>query len=42
MKEQMRELDELRLARDDAVSVAKETEKKLKGMEADALHLQDV
>lgn len=42
MKEQMRELDELRLSRDEAVNGAKETEKKLKSMEADALHIQEV
>uniref|UniRef100_A0A665X938 Myosin-9 n=1 Tax=Echeneis naucrates TaxID=173247 RepID=A0A665X938_ECHNA len=37
MKEQMREVEELRLSRDEAVNGAKETEKKLKVMEADAL-----
>lgn len=42
MKDLMRELDELRLTRDEAVNGAKETERKLKAMEADALHLQEV
>ncbi len=42
MKELMRELDELRLSRDEAVSGAKETERKLKGMEADVLQFQEV
>lgn len=42
MKEQMRELEELRLAKDEAISGAKETEKKLKTMEADALQFQEV
>ncbi|MEQ2209403.1 hypothetical protein XENOCAPTIV_029752, partial [Xenoophorus captivus] len=42
MKDLLRELEELRLSRDDAVNVAKETEKKLKSMEADALHFQEV
>lgn len=42
MKEMMRESDELRLAKDEAVTLAKESEKKNKTMEADMLHLQDV
>ncbi|MEQ2188373.1 hypothetical protein GOODEAATRI_014274 [Goodea atripinnis] len=42
MKDLLRELEELRLSRDDAVNEAKETEKKLKSMEADALHFQEV
>lgn len=42
MKELLRESDELRLSRDEAVNGAKETEKKLKAMEADALHFQEV
>ncbi|XP_034544503.1 myosin-9-like isoform X2 [Notolabrus celidotus] len=41
MKEQMRELDDLRLSRDEAVNGHKETERKLKAMEADALHFQE-
>uniref|UniRef100_A0AAQ4Q837 Myosin-9 n=1 Tax=Gasterosteus aculeatus aculeatus TaxID=481459 RepID=A0AAQ4Q837_GASAC len=41
MKDQMRELDELRLSRDEAVNGAKETERKLRAMEADALHFQE-
>lgn len=42
MKELLRESDELRMSRDEAVNGAKETEKKLKTMEADALHFQEV
>lgn len=42
MKEQMRELEELRLSRDEAVNGAKDTEKKLKSMEADSLRMQEV
>lgn len=42
MKELMRELDEMRLSRDEAVNGAKETERKLKAMEADVLHFQEV
>lgn len=42
MKELMREMDELRLSRDEAVNEAKETEKKLKALEADTLHVQEV
>lgn len=42
MKEMMRDSDELRLARDEAVAAAKDSEKKIKAMEADTLHLQDV
>lgn len=42
MKEQMRELEELRMSRDEAVNGAKETERKLKAMEAEVLHFQEV
>lgn len=42
MKDMMRESDELRLSSDKAINEAKETEKKLKSMEADAMHLQEV
>ena len=42
MKDQMRELEELRLSRDEAVNESKETERKLKAMEAEALHFQEV
>lgn len=42
MKDLLRELEELRLARDEAVNEAKETERKLKSMEADALRFQEV
>lgn len=41
-KDIMRELDELRLSRDEAVNGAKETEKKLKTLEASMLHSQEV
>lgn len=41
-KETMRDSDELRLARDDAVNISKETEKKLKIKEAEALQSQEV
>lgn len=42
MKEMMRVSDELRLSRDEAVAAAKESEKKIKAMEADTFHLQEV
>lgn len=42
MKEMMRATDELRLSRDEAVAAAKESEKKIKAMEADTFHLQEV
>lgn len=42
MKDLMRELDELRLSRDEAVNSAKETEKKVKSLEGDALRFQEV
>lgn len=42
MKELLRESDDLRLSRDEAISGAKETEKKLKGMETDVLRFQEV
>lgn len=42
MKELLRESDELRMSRDEAYNGAKETEKKLKAMEADALRFQEV
>ncbi|CAB1344647.1 unnamed protein product, partial [Coregonus sp. 'balchen'] len=41
MKDQMRELEELRLSRDEALNMAKEKEKKIKSMEADTIHLQE-
>lgn len=42
MKELMRENEELCACRDSAVAMAKDNEKKVKGMEADTLHLQEV
>lgn len=42
MKEMMRESDDLRLARDEAVAAAKDNEKKINTMEAETQHLQDV
>lgn len=41
-KDLMRECDELRLSRDEAINCSKETEKKLKTMEAEALQFQEV
>lgn len=38
----MRECEDLRLSRDEAISSAKETEKKVKTMEAEALQFQEV
>lgn len=38
----MREMEDLRLSRDEAINGAKETEKKLKTMEAEALQFQEV
>uniref|UniRef100_A0A4W5RIJ8 Myosin-9 n=1 Tax=Hucho hucho TaxID=62062 RepID=A0A4W5RIJ8_9TELE len=37
----MRELEDLRLSRDEALNMAKENEKKIKAMEADTIHLQE-
>lgn len=42
LKDQMRELEDLRLSRDEALNMAKENEKKVKTMEADTIHLQEV
>uniref|UniRef100_A0A4W5RH71 Myosin-9 n=1 Tax=Hucho hucho TaxID=62062 RepID=A0A4W5RH71_9TELE len=41
LKDQMRELDDLRLSRDEALNMAKENEKKVKAMEADTILLQE-
>lgn len=38
----MRESEDLRLSRDDAINSAKEAEKKVKTMEADAVQFQEV
>lgn len=42
MKELTRENEELCASRDNTMAMAKENEKKLKGMEADTLRLQEV
>lgn len=42
MKDVIRELDDTRLSRDEILTQSKETEKKLKGMEADMLQMQEV
>ena len=42
MKELMREAEELSLSKDEVLNGAKETEKKLRAVEADAVHLQEV
>lgn len=42
VKDLMRELDDLRLSRDEAVNSAKETEKKVKSLEGDVLQFQEV
>lgn len=42
LKELLRECDDLRSSRDEAINCSKETEKKLKNMEADALRFQEV
>lgn len=42
LKDLMRESEELHLSRDEAINSAKETEKKLKTMEAEALQFQEV
>lgn len=42
MKELLRELDEARMSREEVLTQSKETEKKLKAMEADMLQMQEV
>lgn len=42
MKELLRELEDARLSREEVVALSKETEKKLKAMEADMLQMQEV
>ena len=42
MKDLMRELEELRLSREEALNEAKDNEKKVKSMEADAMQLHEV
>lgn len=42
MKELLRELDDTRMSREEILTQSKETEKKLKAMEADMLQMQEV
>ena len=42
MKELIRELEDTRMSREEILAQAKETEKKLKGMEADMIQMQEV
>lgn len=42
MKDLLREVEDTRLARDEILAQSKDTEKKLKGMEADMLQMQEV
>lgn len=42
MKDLFRELEDTRMSREEILAQSKETEKKLKGMEADMLQMQEV
>lgn len=42
MKDLIRELDDTRMSREEILAQSKETEKKMKGMEADMLQMQEV
>lgn len=42
LKDQLRELEEMRMSRDEAVNEAKENERKIKSMEAENIQLQEV
>lgn len=42
MKDLVRELDETRMSREEILALSKETEKKLKAMEADMIQIQEV
>lgn len=42
MKELIRELEDTRMSRDEILAQSKENEKKMKGMEADMLQMQEV
>lgn len=42
MKELIRELEDTRMSREEILASSKETEKKLKSMEADMLQMQEV
>lgn len=42
MKDLLRELEDTRMSRDEILAQSKETEKKLKAMEADMIQMQEV
>lgn len=42
MKDQIREFEDLRLSRDEALNQAKENERKIKSMEAEIMQLHEV
>lgn len=42
MKDLVRELEDTRMSREEILAQSKETEKKLKGMEADMIQMQEV
>ena len=42
MKDLIRELEDTRMSREEILAQSKETEKKLKGMEADMIQMQEV
>lgn len=42
MKDYQRELEDARASRDDVLSQSKENEKKLKSLEAEMIHMQEV
>lgn len=42
MKDLIRELEDTRMSREEILAQSKESEKKLKGMEADMLQMQEV
>lgn len=42
MKEVLRELDETKLSREEAISQLKDSEKKIQTLEAEVLHLTEV
>lgn len=42
MKDQIRECEDLRLSRDEALNQAKENERKIKSMEAEIMQLHEV
>ena len=42
MKDLVRELEDTRMSREEILALSKETEKRLKGMEADMIQIQEV